>query len=107
MSSVIVVASLLADFIGGLFGVVVERRFGVFVGEGFDDGNGVLDGAFLSFVSLNHPSDSSRFSIVIVWRLFLGSAGLGLSLGLLFFLPVGGLRPKLGTVTILSIFGVM
>ena len=34
--------SLVADFTGGLFGVVVVRCFGAFVGDGFDDGKGVL-----------------------------------------------------------------
>ena len=36
--------SLLADFIGGLFGVVGDSRCGIFVGDGLDDGKGVLVG---------------------------------------------------------------
>ena len=46
--SVAFVMSLVADFTGGVFGVVVVRCFGVLVGDGFDDGNGVLVGELLS-----------------------------------------------------------
>ena len=36
--------SLFADFVGGLFVMVVDRCFGVFFGDRFDDGKGVLVG---------------------------------------------------------------
>ena len=99
--------SLVADFTGSLFGVVVVRCVGVLVGDGLDDGNGVLVGELLSPLQSGDRFILSMFARVKVRHLVLDLIGSGLSLGHLFPLPFGGLRPKFGSVVILSIFGIM
>ena len=99
--------SLVADFTGGLFGVVVVRCSGVLVGDGFDDGNGVFLGELFLPLQLGDKLTLSMFARVKVRRLVLDLISSGLSLGRLFTLPFGGLRPKFGSVVILSILGVM
>ena len=97
-------ADLFVDFGVGWLGGDVDRHLGIFVGDGFDDAKGVLLGDSFSPIQNGWKV---MFLIVIVLRLVLGIVGSGLSLGHLFVLPFGGLKPKLGRVTILSIFGFM
>ena len=105
--SVAFVMSFVADFTGDLFFVVVVICVGVLVGDGLDDGNGVLVGELLLPLQSGDRFTLSMFARVKVRRFVLDLIGSGLSLGRLFTLPFGGLRPKFGSVVILSILGVM
>ena len=88
-------------------GGAIDRHFGVFVGDGFDDGKGVLVGELFSPLQSGDRLTLSMFVRVTVHRFVLVLIGSGLSLGRLFTLPLVGLRPKFGSVVILSILGVV